>query len=67
MGWVFDRQIGLIRGGPRPTAAVHDGKCGANALSATIVDNWRERSIGHLFTETADDGDSHYDYPDYYW
>ncbi len=41
---VFDRQIGLIRGGTRPTAPVHDGKCGANALCATIVGNWREPS-----------------------
>ncbi len=44
MGWVFDRQIGLIRGGTRPPAPVHDGKCGANALRATIVGNWREPS-----------------------
>ncbi len=44
VGWVFDRQIGLIRGGTRPTAPVYDGKCGANALRATIVGNWREPS-----------------------
>ncbi len=40
VGWVFDRQIGLIRGGTRPTAPVHDGNCGANALRAPIVGNW---------------------------
>ncbi len=42
MGWVFERQIGLIWGGTRPIAPVHDGKCGANARRATIVDNWQE-------------------------
>ncbi len=44
LGRVFDRPIGLIRGGTRPTAPVHDGKCGANALRAIIVGNWREPS-----------------------
>ncbi len=38
----------------------------ADAQCATIVGNWRERSIGHLFTETADDGDSQYDHPNHY-
>ncbi len=37
VGWVLDRQIGLTRGGTRPT--VHDGNCGANALRAAIVGN----------------------------
>ncbi len=40
----FDRKIGLIRGKTRPTAPVHDGKCGANALRATIVGYWRGSS-----------------------
>ena len=44
VGWVFDRQIGLIMGGTRPTAPAHDGRWEANALSATIVGNWREPS-----------------------
>ncbi len=44
VGWVFDRQIDLIRGGTRPTAPVHDGNCGANALRAPIVGNWGEPS-----------------------
>ena len=42
MDWVFDRQIGLIKGGTRPTAPAHDGKRAVNALRATIVGNWRE-------------------------
>ena len=45
MGWVFDRQIGLIRGGTRPTAPVHDGNRGVNALGAA-VDGDREESSG---------------------
>ncbi len=49
VGWVFDRQIGRIRGGTRPTAPVHDGNCGANALRATIVDN---RGAGELSGES---------------
>ncbi len=65
VGRVFDRRP--VGSGTRPTVPVHDGKCGANTLRATIVGNCRERSIGHLFTETADDGYSHYDYPDYNW
>ena len=32
------------RGGTRPGAPVHDGKCGANALRATIVGTRREPS-----------------------
>jgi hypothetical protein len=39
MSWVFNRQIGLIRGGTRPTAPVHDANCPANALRATIFGN----------------------------
>ncbi len=47
VGRVFDRQIGLIRGGTRPAAPVHDGKCGANAICATIVGNWGSH-LGNL-------------------
>ena len=43
-GRVFDRQIGLIRGGIRPTTPVCGGNCGANALHATIVGNWEGSS-----------------------
>ena len=44
VGRVFHRQSGLIRGGTRPTAPVHDGNSGANALRATVVGNWMEPS-----------------------
>ena len=44
LGWVCHCQIGLIRGGTRPGAPVHDGNCDANALRATIVGNRGEPS-----------------------
>ena len=53
VGWVFHRQIGLIRGGTRPTVLVHDGKCGANALRATIVGNREEPSGESRFNPIA--------------
>ena len=55
VGRVFDRQIGLIRGGTRPTAPVHDGKCGANALHATIIGNWEEPSGESRFKQGETD------------
>lgn len=42
VGWVFDREIGLIRGGTDSTPPIHDGNCGTDALHATIVGNRRE-------------------------
>ena len=48
VGWVFDRQIGLIRGGTRLTAPVHDGKCGSNALRDTIVGNCGGGDLGNV-------------------
>ena len=36
-----DHKIVLIRGGTRPTVAIHNGLCDANALSATVVGKWR--------------------------
>ena len=38
----------------RPTAPVHDGNCGANALRATFVGNWGEPSWESRFVWTAD-------------
>ena len=50
MGWVFDHQIGPIRGGTELARRFTTGIYGGNALRGTIVGYWGEPSGDSRFS-----------------